>query len=144
MAVQPEIRVEGLKELQKALKQLEGAAPRELREANKAAAELVAARARERGQETRTNLKGNQTRLGSRGVASIRAKATQTGAAVVMGGPGIPYAFGHEWGARRYRQFPPSSKQGYILYPSVQELKPEIIEVYQKLLDELIGKHLRG
>lgn len=137
----PVVRVDGLKELRKALREIDRAAPRELRKANKEAVErVIIPRARKRAEETRTNLAGRPTRLGSRGVATIRPQVDQTRAAVVMGGPRAPYAVGHEWGAKRYRQFPPANRQGYILYPTVQEHREEIVRVYDELIGDVINE----
>lgn len=137
------VRVEGAKELIRAFRELDKAVPREVRAATKKLVEeTVIPKARMRGQQVRTNLKGNPTRLGSRGVASIRPEVRQDRVAVVMGGARVPYAAGHEWGSKRYRQFPPSSKEGYILYPTVKEETRKFAEEYSKLMQQLIDKHL--
>lgn len=139
----PVIRVEGIKGLRRALREVDRTAPRELRKINKRVVEdIIIPPARERGSKTRTNLAGRPTRLGSRGVATIRPRVDQTRAAVQMGGPRAPHAFGHEWGAKRYRQFPPASKEGYILYPTIQERQDEILEAYAEAFEELIDRYL--
>lgn len=139
------VRVDGAKELIRAFRELDKAIPREVRAATKKLVEeTVIPKARMRGQQVRTNLKGNPTRLGSRGVASIRPEVRQDRVAVVMGGARVPYAGGHEWGSKRYRQFPPSTKDGYILYPTVKEEARKFAEEYGQLLQDLADRYLKG
>lgn len=127
----------------RAFRQLGKEVPREVRSQTKDLIErVVIPKAKMRGMQTRANLKGNPTRLGSRGVASIRPEVRATQLAVVMGGARVRYAAGHEWGAKRYRQFPPSNKDGYILYPTVKEETKQFAEEYSKLMQQLIDKYL--
>lgn len=138
MAGTVSVRVEGLRELRRDLRRAGAEFPRELSRTNKRVVErIVVPEAQRRGRQTRTNLAGNPTRLGSRGVASIRALASATRAEVAMGGARIPYASGHEFGSGRYRQFPPKRREGYILLPAVEATHDEILDAYRAMLDEL-------
>jgi len=137
------VEVHGAKELARAFRSLGKEVPRAVRQETKELVErVVIPKARQRGLQRRSNLKGNPTRFGSRGVATIRPDVRPTTIAVVMGGPRAPYAAGHEWGAKRYRQFPPSSRDGYILYPTVKEEAERFAREYEQLLDTLIERYL--
>lgn len=137
------VEIYGHRQLMKAFRQLGAEVPKEIRRETKELVErIVVPRARERGQQTRANLKGNPTRLGSRGVATIRPEVRARDIAVVMGSARVPYAGGHEWGSKRYRQFPPASRSGYILYPTVKEAADEFARAYVKLVDEMAEKVL--
>lgn len=139
-----EVQVEGLRELRRALKQVEETLPRELRATNKRVVEqVVLPEARRRGQQTRLNVAGRETRLGSRGVATIRPVASQTSAGIAMGGARAPWAVGHEWGSTgRYPQFPArptgGPSPGFILYPVVREKQQEIVAAYTAAIEPLL------
>lgn len=139
------VKVQGLRELRKALKAAGDEMPKELRKTNKAVVErIIVPEAKRRGNASRTNLAGGTARLGSKGVATIKAQASQRSAAVTMGGARAPWAGGSEWGSGgRYRQFPARSEGGYILYPTVKEKRPEIVEAYTDALEELTGRVFR-
>ncbi len=139
------VSVDGAKELARAFRALGKDVPKEVRRETKDLIErVIVPKARARGRQVRTNLAGRPTTLGSRGVASIRPEVRGTRLAVVMGGARVPYAHGHEWGARRYRQFPPSNKQGYILYPTVHEESRAFAEQYASLLQSLADRYVKG
>ena len=137
MPVKLDIRVEGLRELRKALKELDPAWGKELQKTNKRAAALVVPTAQSRAGQVRTNLVGNPTRLGSRGIATIRPLASQSRAQIAMGGARAPWAGGHEWGSTRYRQFPPKTHEGNILWGAAKSHEEQIVEVYGDMLDDL-------
>ena len=137
-----EVQVEGLKELQRELKRVDKSWAKELQKANKKVAEdEVVPYARARAQESRTAHSGNTTRLGSRGVKSIRAGAKQRAALVRGGGAKVPYFQGHEWGTKgNYPQFPGKSKEGHIIYPVLRERREQIIERYGSAVDDLMKR----
>lgn len=104
---------------------------RDMREVNLKAAELVVPEAKRLGQRSYINLAGNLGRLGSRGVASIRALASQSKAYVAGGNARVPWFQGAEWGSGgAYRQFGPRRSEGRFILPAVEEKTPEIIELY--------------
>lgn len=133
------VKVTGLREFQKAVRKVSPDMGPALRTELKAVAQnVVVPEAKRRGGASRGNLAGGSTRLGSRGVATIRALATQKSAAVALGKSSVPYTGGHEWGsAGRYRQFPPKSSEGYILFPSVKAKQPEILEAAGKAIEKV-------
>lgn len=139
------VRVEGLKELRKELRSLEGddAWKGELREAGKAAAEVVAAEARRTAAGGRSTLAGSNATMGSRAVASIRALAGQTRATVAGGKGTIPYFGGWEFGSTgRYRQFPAKARNGsHHIYPAIDSKQDEIVRLYSGRIDILMKKH---
>lgn len=133
------INVIGLKEFQRAVKKMDPDMGPALRLELKAVAEnVVVPEAKKRGGASRGNLAGRSTRLGSRGVATIRALATQKSAVVAMGRASVPYVGGHEWGsAGAYRQFPPKNADGYILRPAVKAKQPEILKAATEAIDKV-------
>lgn len=132
------IDVAGLRELRSELRKMD--MQRDLTETNRRVVnQIIVPKAQELGRRTRINLAGRPTRLGSRGVASIRGLATQTSATVAGGGARVPYFGGHEFGnTGRYRQFPPKTKGGYIIYGAIQETREEFIEAYWEALDGMV------
>lgn len=140
----PAIRVKGLKETRKALRTLsqDGTWKPELRQVNKAAAEIVVTEARKRAGRGGTNLAGGPARLGGRGVASIRALASQTKATVAGGGASVPWYGGSDFGSGgRYRQFPAKKEKGRFIYPAIEDKMDEVLRVYTAGLDRLTGKY---
>lgn len=139
------VRVEGLKELRKELRALEGddAWKGELREAGKAAAEVVAAEARRTAASGRSTLSGANATMGSRAVATIRALAGQTRATVAGGKASVPHFGGWEFGSTgRFRQFPAKARKGsHNIYPAIEAKQREIVRVYGDRIDVLMKKH---
>lgn len=131
------IKVQGLKELTKDLRRLDSDGPwrAELRDAGKGAAEIVATTAK------RTAMSASNPRMGSRAAGSIRALAGQRRAAVAGGRASIPWYGGHEFGSRKYAQFPPKRKDGYHLWPAAEKERPKVVEFYTDAVDDLMKKH---
>lgn len=134
------VQVEGLAELSRALKQLEDIeSRREIRMANKTAADYVAGHARDRAYS-----------LGSTAghvAPSIKASAGYQSAGVAFGGSGFPMAMGAEFGGQRRKttqQFEPwrgsDSDAGYFLYPTIRERADEIVEPYKDAIQELLAR----
>lgn len=125
------IQVRGLKELRAALKGVDAKAPKLLQQANKRAANLIVGPARARmGQHS--------PRAGSRAAGTIRALASGTRAQIGVGSNSVPWALGHEFGATRYKQFPPHRGQaGYAVYPTIRAMREQIIDQYGDFLDDL-------
>lgn len=128
------VRVEGLADFQRELRQLDSKLPRELTAANKKAAELVAEKAR-----------GKATSLG--GVAaktapSIKAAAEQRRSKINIGGARAPWALGAEFGGQgrpTTMQFQPHrGRQGYFLYPTIRDTRDEFMDVYERAIDQLM------
>lgn len=139
------VDVIGLRDLQKALKSMEDDAPKQLRQANKKAAEIVADRTRSNYRD----LPGPAHRV----IPTIRALAQQRSAAVKIGGARHPYTFGVEFGGGKHgkgnptprggytTQFQRARKGGYGVYPAIKSENDRVVEAYGDALDELIRKH---
>lgn len=132
-----EVKVDGLRELNNALRAVGKEAQGELRDAGKKIAEAVADDAR-----------SNAYSLG--GVAakvapSIRASAGVRSAGVGFGGAAFPFAGGAEFGSLRYKQFKPwrgnTSDAGYFVYPSIRSNSERIAEDYAGAVDDLMRRH---
>lgn len=132
-----DIKVTGLAELNKALKAIGPDARKELKQASKRAADLVA------GSTTSTarSLGG----VAAHAAPSIKATASMTGsAAVSIGGPGYEMAGGAAFGGRgrpTTQQFQPfRGRQGYFLYPDIRDNADEIESVYVSAIDDIIKR----
>jgi hypothetical protein len=130
------IQVEGLAELSRALKKVEGATPGALRETNKKVADTVADKAR--------GLASGLGGVAAKVAPSLRAVAGAKSAGVAGGGSSYPMFGGAEFGSYRYRQFQPyrgsGSDAGYFLYPAIRDEAPNIEDEYREALGELIRK----
>lgn len=140
----PAVRVQGLKEARRALRTLsdDGTWKPELRAVNKSAAEIVVVEARSRAARGGTNLAGGPARLGSKGIGSIRALASQTKATVAGGGASVPWYGGSDFGSGgAHRQFPAKLKKGRFIYPAIDDKMTEILRAYTRGLDRLTSKY---
>lgn len=144
------IQIDGLAELNRTLREDFGKGFQvELRQANKAAAELAADGARARAY----SLGG----VAGHVAPSIKLSAGTATAGVSFGGPGFPMAGGAEFGAlqneirgRRtgpyvgYRQFEPwrgnQMDAGYFVYPTIRASADEIEAQYRDALDRLLTR----
>lgn len=134
-----DVRIEGLRELNKALKELGPEFPREMRKVNKEVAGGVAEHAQ-------------RNALAEGGVAahvapSLKASAGVNSAAVALGGLAHPAAGGAEFGGQRRpttQQFKPwrgsGERAGYFLYPAIRSDADEIYDDYLEALDELVKR----
>jgi hypothetical protein len=119
------VTVDGLDELRRELRKLDDAGlTDELKDANKAVADLVVVRAQQNA----------STRMERRAASSLRS-ARQAARAQVMGGSAkVPFFGGAEFGSLRFTQFRPwtgsNSQSGYFLYPAIRESTEEIVEMY--------------
>ena len=133
------VKIEGLKELRSELRRLE--MHKGLQVVNKEAAEIPAARARALAARPFSNLAGGTSRLGSKGIASIRATATQTRGYVKGGKAGTPYYGGMDFGSGgRYRQFGPKRTEGRIIYPAIADTGSKIVDLYEERIDQLTSR----
>lgn len=133
MARTQPIKVEGLAELQRELRRIGPESARELRLANKAAAEIVAGEAR-----SRALVVGG---VAAKSAPSIRPLGQGRAAAVKLGGARYPFALGAEFGSIQYRQFAPwtgsNSGSGYFLYPAIRAKQDDVVDVYDDMLRAL-------
>ena len=120
------VRTEGLTELRAELRKIdsEGELLRGLREAHRAAADVVAQEAARRAPRRTGALR-----------SSIRALARQTSGQVAAGKAKVPYAAAVEFGYPR-RNIP---KQPYI-FPAIEAKSETIVEIYADGLQKLMKK----
>ncbi len=122
------IRIEGLKDLQRALKEMDGESQKMLRVAFNEAAEIVAEGARRNA--------GRDKRSG-KAQKSIRAASGQRNATVRAGGAKVPYFGFADFGGRvgiHKSVDRPFIREGRYLYPSLMSNRPEVLQV---MTDEL-------
>lgn len=134
--MKPEIKVEGLRDTIRSLRQVDTEAPRAVRVANLEAAELVAGAAR--------SLAGQafQSRSG-RAAGSIRALASQRDARVKAGGrdaPHLPWldfggAIRHEGHVHAVRPF---QRSGRVMLPALRDKREQVVDSYQQRIDGVI------
>jgi hypothetical protein len=137
------VDIEGLGDFQKALRALGPEFPKQLTKVNKEIATSVAdaAKASARGQGG----------VAAKAAGSIRSGAEQRSGFVRIDSTGrYPFALGAEFGSLRYHQFKhwrgnqwtPSGGDGvgYFLHPTIRAKQSEILERYEKALDDL-AKH---
>lgn len=130
------VSVEGLRELSKALKELDPALQKELRATNKEVATFVANDARAAALSLGS--------VAAKTAPSIKASAGTQSASVSFGGPAFPFAGGAEFGSHQFKQFKPwtgnGSDAGYFVYPSIRQDADRIETEYTKALDAVIRK----
>lgn len=127
------VRIDGLIELQRSLREIDKTLPRELRKINLEAAKKVQTTA----EGTARSLGGVQAKAAD----SIRAMAEQRGAMIRIDANKYPYAFGAEFGSIRFKQFPAfkgsGADAGYFVWPSIRAERDEIVQMYDEKLTEL-------
>ncbi len=132
------VQVQGLTELNRALRDLGGRAFQgELREAGREIANEVAADAR--------GIAFGLGGVAAKTAPSITASAGFTSAGVSFGGAAYPFAAGAEFGSYRYKQFKPwrgsGSDAGYMVYESIRRNADEIGERYLDAVDQILKRH---
>lgn len=132
------VTIEGLRDFHRALRELDKKFPKALRDANFDLASEVVKRSKARGLT-----EGGVARKASK---SLRAARSANSSVVTGGGPGYPYFFGAEFGAKQYRQFETwrgnqwegwDGGPGYFLHPVIRSDARELVAAYMKRLDAL-------
>ncbi len=126
MAKSYEIQIDGLKEIQKALKAVDKEAPKQLRIALNDVAQIVV-----------TKGSALVPRRSGRAARSWKAKSTRTESRVSYGGKGAPYMPWLDWGGRVGRKKSvqrPYLKEGRYLYPTVKKHRSDIQDAAQEAL----------
>jgi hypothetical protein len=136
MAAAAVIQVTGLKELRKSLRGFETDANWRpaLRNAYTDVAQMteVAARASAGG-----------SRMGGAARATIIGKGTTTKATLKGGSGGVPWFVGHNFGSRRFRQFPVKTTPDYHLYATIEKNREQVQSGFLDAIDrELAGEGL--
>jgi hypothetical protein len=128
------IKVEGLRELNKALKKLADEAPKALREANLAAARAIVADALPKVPIRSGRLKG-----------TVKALASTTASRMKAGSAAVPYAQAVHWGTgpRPGLPGPHNIRRNAFLWDARQRLLKEVRDEYEKELEELIDRVAR-
>lgn len=130
------IRVDGLDELNWALRRMGPEFKSELRKTNKSVAAFVA----DDGRAAAYSLGGVAAHV----APSIKASAGAAFAAVAFGGPAYPMAGGAEFGAKNFKQFKPwkgnDHTAGYFIYPAIRADQDRIQTEYTKALDDLLKR----
>lgn len=132
------VTVQGLRELKRELKKLEGAFPKELQRANKRVTRDIIVPAAVSNAEGRSNPK-----WGHEAIDTIRALATQEKAQVALGSARVKWAAGENFGSNRFKQFPPSKgyRQGdYALYEAIGQKQAESLNEWVESLDGLLSR----
>jgi hypothetical protein len=134
--------VKGLDEFRAELKALGAKWPKQLGQANKEAAEIVADLARTKAR----SLGGVHRHV----APSIKAAAQARHAVVVGGGAAYDMFLGAEFGAKQYERFPPwrgnqwqpdaISGVGYMIHPAARESREEVIDVYDDAIRRLAAQ----
>jgi hypothetical protein len=127
--VETKVSIEGLAEFNRGLRKLDKDAPKGLRLALNAAAELLVAK----------TLPLIPRRSGA-AASTLKAKSTRTSARVAMGGRRAPYMPWLDFGGRTGRNRSverPFYKEGRYLYPTLRRVRPEIEEVLLKGLTDV-------
>lgn len=134
-----DVRIAGLIELDRALKELGPDLRAELRQTNRDAAERVAGHAK----AAAYSLGG----VAAKTAPSIKATASFRSAGVGFGGARAPYGAGAEFGGGRRpttRQFKPwrgnGSTAGYFVYPTIRRDADQILDDYVDAANAVI-KH---
>lgn len=145
------VRVTGLKDLQKALRAVDKALPREMGTASQKVAQHVVNEA--------TTAAQSLGPMWAKAARSLSAARQQRVAAIRFGGPRYPFALGAEFGAIRniarptargtvagWNQFRPwrgsGPGSGYFLYPTVRREGDRIVDLYAQVIDDLVDRHL--
>lgn len=127
------IRVEGLAELQRDLRNVDRALPRQLTVINREVSTLVA--------DTAQGRASGYGGVRAKAAGSITARAQQRYAVIRIGG--APYALGAFLGARRYRQFPTyvgvDPESVYAVGDAIRSESSQIIDIYGDRLEALVA-----
>lgn len=143
MAANYSVKVVGLKEAVRAIKQLgDFESASELKAANLAAATIVAAKASSTAGQVQTNHAGGIARMGP-AAGSIRPRASQRNASVAGGGAKYPWFGGSEFGSHGgvgKRQFPGAGGIGYNIYPAIISEREKYIDEYEEAVNKVITR----
>ncbi|HEC09745.1 MAG TPA: hypothetical protein ENI86_09295 [Acidimicrobiales bacterium] len=82
---------------------------------------------------------------------ALKASRAARSARLTLGGkkPKIAFAPGAEYGAKKYKRFPPwkgnqwspdSGKVGYAMHPAFRKRKSEFLDIYMAMLDKVLSE----
>lgn len=121
------VRISGIKEFNKAAKQVNDQLPKKMRIAFNEAAELVAGEAR-----SHVPSRSGKAR------ASYRTRSTQRAARIAIGGPKAQYVPWLDFGGRAGNVSRPFYKAGRYLFPALERKKPEFMDLIQERVVQTI------
>ena len=144
------VRVTGIRDLQRALRDVADDLPKELGLANQKVAQHIVDEA--------TSAAEALGPLWARAAESMKAARKQRVAAINFGGARHPEALGAEFGAGQnvlrntsrgvipgWNQFPPwrgsDTGAGYFLFPTIRREGDRIVDLYGQVLEDLIARH---
>lgn len=131
-----EAGVTGLDELIAALKTVDPELVKEIKKANREAAKTLKTRAERRGRSLGS--------VAAKAAPQLGLSAGQASAGVKLDGDAVPYILGAEFGGRGRRttmQFKPHRGQaGYFVFPTLREEFDQIVEPYQKAVDDVLKR----
>lgn len=136
------IKVEGLREIQKALRQMSTETPRLIQSVHREVAEIIVPVARRNANSV--ELAQRITAVGTTRKAAIRFKGHKP-----KGRSRSTDALLQEFGGRAplfgnlnfWHTVKPKRKQGYIIYPAIKATRQQVMDVYLAKLDEAIRRH---
>lgn len=125
-----QFHIVGLKDFSRELSRLGAALPVSLRELNENAADDIVEAGRDKARRPQQR----------KAAESLRASRSSSYVAVLLGDNSrYEFALGAEFGARRYRQFPPwrgnqwmswGGGPGYFLHPAIREVGEDVLDKY--------------
>jgi len=131
------VKVDGLAELNRALRAIGPEAQKELREASKKVAGFVAKDAA----SAASSIGG----VAAKTAPSIKPVGGVGGAGVAFGGSAYPFAGGAEFGSIRFKQFKPwrgsDSNAGYFVYPSIRRDADRIVTEFSDAVEQVISRN---
>lgn len=120
----PTVRINGLREVRSALRKIGQGLPAALRDAQRAAAQIVVDRALPNVPVRTGRLKG-----------SVRALGSQASGRAVAGNGRVPYAAAIHWGRKRSGAFPGRP----FLWNAAEEARDDVVRHFEDALDDLIN-----
>lgn len=126
-ATESAVRIDGLDQLRRQLRQVEASLPKELAAMFQRVAEEVAVKVR-----------GKVNSRTGRAVRSVKAARSQKGAIVRAGGRSVPY-----WGPLDFGGYPKARAfipEGRLLYPTADEEGPRATEAVEQGLRDVVRR----
>lgn len=139
------IQTIGLRDLRRELKALGPQWPREMRVAEKAAAEIVAAQARTNLTRVRSLVPRAKYPRADRQhwadmVRTVKSLADTTSARVALGSNRVAWALGENFGSLKYHQFPPVEAPDHGLYKAIESERPKVVDFFGDSITRLTSR----
>ena len=139
------VRVEGVRELSSALRKIDKDLPKQIRDAAKAAAGVIASEAARR-YTRRYRIRSGRT------VRTIKARATQRSARITFGSKRIVWDKGQEFGSDKFPPFAPWTgkgpggvgSKGRFLFPAARDHRAAFADDIERRFGAIARANLRG